>query len=291
MNANLNRRSNIAPAAAPSFNGAADPARFWRRSALAAAAVSLVVIGALGSLLWQRSAAPGAAGSAEPARTALAEPSIPSGRMAPTAAPNNQTGGQTSSHAASHAANHAASHTGAHTASPPTLLHSDAAQSSPNPPLRTQPTAMQEPAAPAAAVCQRCGVVENVTAVTKKGDGSGIGAVAGGVLGGVVGHQIGGGSGRTVMTVLGALGGGLAGNEIEKRQRSTTEYRISVRMDDGSQRSFTQAQAPRVGQSVRVENGQMTLAGAPSTPSTLPATPRAQDADSDIRTLQTSTRN
>ena len=283
MNANLNRSANIAPAADPSFNGAADPARFWRRSALAAAAVSLIVIGALGSMLWQRSAAPGSAGSAEPARVALAEPSIPSGRMAPTAAPNNQTAGQTSSRIASHTA----SHTGVHTASPPTLLHSDAAQSSPNPPLRTQPTAMQEPAAPAAAVCQRCGVVENVTAVTKKGDGSGIGAVAGSVLGGVVGHQIGGGSGRTAMTVLGALGGGLAGNEIEKRQRSTTEYRISVRMDDGSQRSFTQAQAPRVGQSVRVENGQMTLAGAPSAP----ATPRAQDADSDIRTLQTSTRN
>lgn len=271
MNAHLNHPSNIAPDGAATFNGTADPARFWRRSALAAAAVSLIVIGALGSTLWQRSAAPGFAGPAEPARAALAEPTSPAARMAPTAAPGSHTG----------------SHASGHSPSPPTLLHSRAAQSSPNPPLRTQPTAMRDSAPPAVAVCQRCGVVENVTAVTKKGDGSGIGAVAGGVLGGVLGHQIGGGNGRTAMAVLGAIGGGLAGNEIEKRQRSTTEYRISVRMDDGSQRTFTQAQAPRIGQPVRVENGQMMLAG----PSSPPATPRVQDADSDMRTLQTSSRN
>lgn len=261
MNPNPIHSPNITADRTASFGGPADPARFWRRSALAAAAVSLIMIGALGSTLWQRSAAPGFAVPAEPARAALSERIGPVARVAPVAAPHS------------------------HTASPPSLLRSGAAQASTPAPLRTQPTAMQEPAAPA--ICQRCGVVENVTAVTKKGDGSGIGAVAGGVLGGVVGHQIGGGNGRTAMAVLGAIGGGLAGNEIEKRQRSTTEYRISVRMDDGSQRTFTQAQAPRIGQPVRVENGQMMLAG----PSSPPATPRVQDADSDVRTLQTSSRN
>jgi uncharacterized protein YcfJ len=36
------------------------------------------------------------------------------------------------------------------------------------------------------------------------------------VIGGVLGHQIGGGSGRTIATVAGAVGGGYAGNRIQK---------------------------------------------------------------------------
>ena len=60
----------------------------------------------------------------------------------------------------------------------------------------------------------------------------------GGVLGGVVGHQAGGGSGKTALTVLGAIGGGLAGHEVEKRVRSETVYDVHVRMEDGSTRTF-----------------------------------------------------
>jgi outer membrane lipoprotein SlyB len=88
-------------------------------------------------------------------------------------------------------------------------------------------------------VCKACGVVESVTAVKKKGQGTGAGAVVGGVLGGVVGHQMGGGSGKDAMTVIGAIGGGVAGHEVEKRARSETVYQVQLRMDDGSKRTLT----------------------------------------------------
>lgn len=43
--------------------------------------------------------------------------------------------------------------------------------------------------------------------------GIGIGAVVGGLLG----HQVGGGNGKTLATIAGAVGGGYLGNEIAKR--------------------------------------------------------------------------
>jgi outer membrane lipoprotein SlyB len=126
------------------------------------------------------------------------------------------------------------------------------------PPLATRP------AADAAPVCANCGVVQSVTAVTKKGEGTGIGAVAGGVIGGVVGNQMGGGSGKDAMTVIGAVGGGIAGHEIEKRQRSTTEYQIRVRMADGTLRTVTQARSLPVGQTVEVNGNQLIAVDAPA---------------------------
>ncbi len=113
----------------------------------------------------------------------------------------------------------------------------------------------------AAPSCPDCGVVQAVTAVQRKGEGTGLGAVAGGVIGGVIGNQMGGGSGRDAMTVIGAVGGGVAGHEIEKRQRATTVYRIEVRMADGSLRTLTQAQPLAVGQNVRVVGEQAVATG------------------------------
>ncbi|MBW8830035.1 MAG: glycine zipper 2TM domain-containing protein [Burkholderiales bacterium] len=110
-------------------------------------------------------------------------------------------------------------------------------------PLATQP----------AAVCAHCGVIEAVREVTVKGQGTGLGAVAGGVLGGAVGNQMGKGNGRAVMTVLGAIGGGFAGNEVEKRTRSEQIYEVRVRMDDGQVRTFQQKSAPTPGSRVTVE--------------------------------------
>jgi outer membrane lipoprotein SlyB len=127
-------------------------------------------------------------------------------------------------------------------------------------PARTAPVAQAAQPAPervAAAACATCGVVEAVTPFEQKGEGTGIGAVAGGVLGGVLGNQVGGGNGKKAMTVLGAVGGGMAGHEIEKRQRSTTQYSVTVRMEDGTLRTLTQATAPTVGQKVTVEGAQI----------------------------------
>ncbi len=147
---------------------------------------------------------------------------------------------------------------------------------------RSAPTPLDtQPAVATAPVCATCGVVEAVTPVQQKGEGTGIGAVAGGVVGGVVGHQVGGGTGKQAMTVLGAIGGGLAGHEIEKRARSTTSYQLKIRMADGSTRTVTQTQQLAVGQRVHVEGSKVT--------------PTAEDGSANApggaRTLQTSTRS
>ncbi len=109
--------------------------------------------------------------------------------------------------------------------------------------------------APAAVGCSDCGTVVSVAPVQRAGQPVGIGAVAGGVVGGVLGNQIGGGSGRAVATVVGAVGGGWAGHEVEKRVRQTTAYAVRVRMDDGSMRTLEQGQPVAVGTPVRVQQG------------------------------------
>jgi outer membrane lipoprotein SlyB len=113
-----------------------------------------------------------------------------------------------------------------------------------------------EPARQTAAqtpVCHSCGTVESVQALTHKGEGSGLGAVAGGVVGAAIGNQMGKGQGNAAMTVLGAVGGGLAGNEIEKRAKAKTSYRVTVKMEDGKTQVIEQAEPATVGQRVRVE--------------------------------------
>jgi len=112
----------------------------------------------------------------------------------------------------------------------------------------------------AAAVCAHCGVVESVHEVMVKGKGSGVGAVAGGVVGGAVGNQFGHGNGRAAMTILGAIGGGLAGNEIEKRTKAEKFYDVTVRMDDGRVRTIRQKSAPAAGTRVTVENNVVRVA-------------------------------
>lgn len=110
-------------------------------------------------------------------------------------------------------------------------------------------------AAVAAPICGNCGAIESVTPVvrTTKADGPGIGAVGGGVLGAVLGNQVGNGNGKTVATILGAIGGGFAGNAIEKNMKKETVYQVSVRMDDGSRRTVELAQPPAVGSKVTVD--------------------------------------
>lgn len=106
-----------------------------------------------------------------------------------------------------------------------------------------------------AAGCANCGTVESVRAVEVKGQGSGMGAVAGGLTGAVVGNQFGRGNGNTAMTILGAAGGALAGNEIEKNMKKRTSYRVTVRMDDGSYRTVSQSAPASLGEKVRIVNG------------------------------------
>jgi len=114
---------------------------------------------------------------------------------------------------------------------------------------------------PARAICASCGVVESVQAVQQKGEGSGLGVAGGAVAGGLLGHQVGGGNGKTAMTVLGAVGGAFAGNEIEKRVRATTVYDVKVRMEDGSVRTFRHNEAVTAGTKVQVEGSSLRVSG------------------------------
>ncbi len=105
-----------------------------------------------------------------------------------------------------------------------------------------------------AALCRDCGRVTDVHTETRKGKGSGVGAVGGAVVGGLLGNMIGGGNGRKLATVGGAVAGGYAGNEIEKNQKSSTVWVIEVEESDGRTRRFERSNDPnlRVGDEVRL---------------------------------------
>jgi outer membrane lipoprotein SlyB len=135
----------------------------------------------------------------------------------------------------------------------------------PRPPPPSAPVPARKAATKSGAVpgpCAECGVVESVRAIEVRGEGSGVGAVAGGVVGGILGNQVGGGRGRTAMTVVGAGAGAYAGHELEKNMKRGVRYEIRVRMDDRSHRIFQSAQPDvGVGQRVTVKGGQLAAAG------------------------------
>lgn len=105
--------------------------------------------------------------------------------------------------------------------------------------------------------CANCGVISGIRQITREGQGTGLGAVAGGVLGGVLGNNVGNGNGRTLATIAGAVGGGYLGNKVEKSQRESVAYQISVRMEDGTTQTIEASTAPpwHTGDHVRLVNG------------------------------------
>ena len=109
-------------------------------------------------------------------------------------------------------------------------------------------------------VCLQCGTVESATAIMRAAPVSGVGVVAGGVVGAVLGNQVGGGSGKTATTILGAVGGGWAGNEIEKRVKKETVYEVKVRMENDSTRTFELAAPVSSGAKVTAEGNSLRLA-------------------------------
>jgi outer membrane lipoprotein SlyB len=114
-------------------------------------------------------------------------------------------------------------------------------------------------AAPAVARADT-GEVIAIEPIVSRDAPTGVGAAVGGVAGGLLGNQIGSGGGRKTATVLGAVGGALAGNEIEKhRAQKVTGYRISVRLDNGEQRTFSESSDAglRPGDRVRLVDGSL----------------------------------
>lgn len=105
------------------------------------------------------------------------------------------------------------------------------------------------------------GVVQSIALVQQQSTSAPIGAgtIVGAVVGGVLGNQVGGGSGKTAATVLGAAGGAYAGHQIEKSNQTQqgNVYQLSVRLNNGSYQTLTQTTNNdiRVGDSVRIDNG------------------------------------
>jgi outer membrane lipoprotein SlyB len=102
------------------------------------------------------------------------------------------------------------------------------------------------------------GTVQSIEQVSGSSGSTVGGTVAGAAVGGVVGHQFGAGNGKDLATVAGAVGGAIVGHEIQKnaqeRNGGQNGYRITVRMRDGSRRTFTEDYAGdlRVGQEVSI---------------------------------------
>ena len=113
---------------------------------------------------------------------------------------------------------------------------------------------------PAPQSCADCGTITNIKEVKKKGSASGAGALTGALIGGGLGYAVGGRGHRTAGTLVGAGGGALAGNYIEKNASAGKEFRIDVRLDNGAQQTYRYDSMPNwgVGTRVRVVNGQLT---------------------------------
>ena len=89
----------------------------------------------------------------------------------------------------------------------------------------------------------RVGAITSIEPIRTRPQGSGAGAVIGGVLGAVVGNQFGHGLGRAAITGAGAVGGALAGNNVERNYKEgVSGYRIVVRLDNGRTRTFDRTQ-------------------------------------------------
>jgi outer membrane lipoprotein SlyB len=108
----------------------------------------------------------------------------------------------------------------------------------------------------------RTGTVESVQQVVANPETSGLGAIGGALVGGGIGSLFGGGTGRTVATVVGAVGGAYVGNQVEARNPPMT-WQIAVRYDDGSFASIRQDAMPivRPGDRVRVTPNGLELIG------------------------------
>jgi outer membrane lipoprotein SlyB len=105
----------------------------------------------------------------------------------------------------------------------------------------------------------RAGVIEQISATQiPTNHHQGLGAVVGGLGGLGIGSLIGAGTGRDVAMAVGAIGGALIGNEVQKKHdQPIAGQQIIVRLNSGVLVQVTQPLGPylTVGQRVYVEGG------------------------------------
>ena len=92
------------------------------------------------------------------------------------------------------------------------------------------------------------------------GAGRAVGAVGGAVVGSILGGQFGGGFGRTVAATTGAVGGSIAGSSLGGRVGQHLVWDLTIRFEDGIERTLTVKERPAVrsGDRVSVREGQVT---------------------------------
>jgi outer membrane lipoprotein SlyB len=105
----------------------------------------------------------------------------------------------------------------------------------------------------AKAVCADCGKVIAIIQAEKASDSGPLGVIAGGAAGAILGHQVGGGTGKDLATIAGALGGAYAGKKIEGMVKTQTVWTVSVQYADGHKANFEFQQDPgmKIGDSVK----------------------------------------
>jgi outer membrane lipoprotein SlyB len=114
--------------------------------------------------------------------------------------------------------------------------------------------------------CADCGIVTRINQVASgRTAPTATGAILGGIVGAVAGHEIsdhtGGSRGnKNIAAAAGAVGGALAGNQIQKNVTSDT-FDITVRMDDGRTVVVNQRDLGGIRENtyVRVVNGKVIL--------------------------------
>ena len=78
------------------------------------------------------------------------------------------------------------------------------------------------------------GTLLSVEEVRVEGEGAHTGAIIGGVTGAAVGSLFGGGSGRVLSVVGGALLGGVLGSGVEGQVRSYDAHQFTIELENGS---------------------------------------------------------
>jgi len=109
------------------------------------------------------------------------------------------------------------------------------------------------------AACTDCGKVLAVNVTEKQGEGGAVGMIAGGAAGALLGHQVGGGTGKDLATIAGAVGGAYAGKKIEEKVKTQKVWTVSVQYANGSKTSFDFDKDPGLKVGDQVKNSGNTI--------------------------------
>lgn len=104
-----------------------------------------------------------------------------------------------------------------------------------------------------ASSCIDCGRVTAVNVSQKQGESNALGVVAGGAAGALLGHQVGGGRGKDLATIAGAVGGAYAGKKLQENHNATKVWTVEVQYDNGQRGTFSYDADPGVQSGDRVQ--------------------------------------